>query len=136
MDRDFFDRHSTGTTLRSGSLTIGIEGSCGPLRRGFACGPGHVTNDRLCALAHRDVLNRDLLLPIVPVALDRLNLGVKVRSSWLNRQGVSITLIGAQERSHLLRYRDGNVEVIGRQHLGLAGFEPVAGPLGVALDSA
>ena len=45
------------------------------LRHGLACGPGHVADDRLAALAHRDVLNRDLLLPTGPVALERLHLG-------------------------------------------------------------
>ena len=31
-----------------------------------------------------------------------------------------------------MRYRDGDVEVIGRQYLGLAGIEPILGLLGVA----
>ena len=53
----------------------------------------------------------------------------------LHQQGVAVTLVGAQQRSQLLRHRDGDVEIIGRQHLGLAGFEPVVGLLGVAFGT-
>ena len=56
---------------------MGESGRClrGALRRGPVCGLGHVADDRLAALAHRDVLNRDLLLPTGPVALEGLHLG-------------------------------------------------------------
>jgi hypothetical protein len=43
--------------------------------RGRACGLGHVTDDRLPAVAYRHVLYRDLLLATAPVALERLHLG-------------------------------------------------------------
>jgi hypothetical protein len=53
----------------------------------------------------------------------------------LHQQGVAVTLVGAQQRSQLLRHRDGDVEIIGRQHLGLAGFEPGVALLGVAFGT-
>jgi hypothetical protein len=52
----------------------------------------------------------------------------------LHQQGIAVTLVGAQ-RSQLLRHRDGDVEVIGRQHLGLTGIEPILGLLGVAFGT-
>ena len=53
------------------------SGGCirGPLRPELACGLGHVAHDRLAALAHRDVLNRNFLLPAGPIAFERLHLG-------------------------------------------------------------
>ena len=45
--------------------------------------------------------------------------------------GVAVTLVSTQERSQLLRI-GGDVEVICRQYLGLAGIEPFLGLLGVA----
>jgi len=53
----------------------------------------------------------------------------------LHQQGVAVTLVGSQQRSQLFRHRDGDVEIIGRQHFGLAGFEPVVGLLAVTFGT-
>jgi len=53
----------------------------------------------------------------------------------LHQQGIAVALVGAQQRSQLLRHGDGDVEVIGRQHLGPAGREPIFGLPGVAFGT-
>ena len=54
----------------------------------------------------------------------------------LHQQAVAVALVGAQRRAQLLGHGDGDVEVRGRQHLGLGGVEPSLGLLGVAFGTA
>jgi hypothetical protein len=53
----------------------------------------------------------------------------------LHQQGIAVTLVGAQHRAEFLRHGHRDVEVMGRQHLGLAGLEPTLGLVGVALGT-
>lgn len=53
----------------------------------------------------------------------------------LHQQGVAVTLVGSQQCSQPLRHRDGDVEIIGRQHLGRTGIEPILGLPGVAFGT-
>ena len=49
------------------------------------------------------------------------------------KQGVAVTLVGAQHVAQLLGHGDGDVEVASRQHLGLARFEPALGLVGYGI---
>jgi hypothetical protein len=54
----------------------------------------------------------------------------------LHQHGITVTLIGAQEGAQVLRYGDGDVKVVARQHLGFAPREPGLGLVSVALAAA
>jgi hypothetical protein len=50
----------------------------------------------------------------------------------LHQDGVTVTLVGAQDLPEFLGHGHGDMEVAGRQHLGLAGLEPAFGLVGMA----
>ncbi len=50
----------------------------------------------------------------------------------LHQHGVTVTLVGAQDLPEFLGHGHGDVEVAGRQHLGLARIEPAFGLVSVA----
>jgi hypothetical protein len=52
--------------------------------------------------------------------------------SRLHEDGVTVTLIGTQDLPEFLGHGHGDVEVAGRQHLGLARFKPALGLVSMA----
>jgi hypothetical protein len=50
----------------------------------------------------------------------------------LHQDGVAVTLVGAQDLPEFLGHGHGDMEVAGRQHLGLARLEPAFGLVGMA----
>src|SRR5580700_4304355 len=50
----------------------------------------------------------------------------------LHQDGVAVTLVGAQDLPEFLGHCHGDMEVAGRQHLGLARLEPAFGLVGMA----
>ena len=53
----------------------------------------------------------------------------------LHQDGVAVTLVGAQDLPEFLGHGHGDMEVAGRQHLGLARLEPAFGLVGMAFGT-